>query len=39
VPFVTDEICDRFCVIGNQGRSLREAAANSRQSVDQFNVY
>jgi probable F420-dependent oxidoreductase len=37
--FVTDEICDRFCVIGsaeNCSRKLRELEA---VGVDQFNVY
>jgi hypothetical protein len=37
--FVTDEICDRFCVLGN----TEEAAAKLRElesvGVDQFNIY
>ena len=37
--FVTDEICDRFCVIGNAEQcdaKLRELEAIG---VDQFNIY
>jgi alkanesulfonate monooxygenase SsuD/methylene tetrahydromethanopterin reductase-like flavin-dependent oxidoreductase (luciferase family) len=37
--FVTDEICDRFCVLGNVEQAkekLRELAA---VGVDQFNIY
>jgi probable F420-dependent oxidoreductase len=37
--FVTDEICDRFCVLGNAAQAtakLRELAAIG---VDQFNIY
>src|SRR5581483_6394400 len=37
--FVTDEICDRFCVIG----TAEECAAKLRElegiGVDQFNIY
>ena len=37
--FVTDEICDRFCVLGN----AEQAAAKLRElesiGVDQFNIY
>ena len=35
---MTDEICDRFCVIGN-AEQRREAAELEAVGTDQFNVY
>ena len=37
--FVTDEICDRFCVIGNAEQSLAKLRELEAVGVDQFNVY
>ena len=37
--FVTDEICDRFCVIGNAEQIKAKLKELERVGVDQFNVY
>jgi probable F420-dependent oxidoreductase len=37
--FVTDEICDRFCVIGNAEQSAAKLKELEAVGVDQFNVY
>jgi probable F420-dependent oxidoreductase len=37
--FVTDEICDRFCVIGNAGQIKAKLKELEGVGVDQFNVY
>jgi probable F420-dependent oxidoreductase len=37
--FVTDEICDRFCVIGNQEQITAKLRELEAVGVDQFNVY
>jgi probable F420-dependent oxidoreductase len=37
--FVTDEICDRFCVIGPAERCREKLRALEAAGVDQFNVY
>ena len=37
--FVTDEICDRFCVIGNTEQSAAKLRELEAAGVDQFNVY
>jgi probable F420-dependent oxidoreductase len=37
--FVTDEICDRFCVIGNSGQITEKLRELEAVGVDQFNVY
>jgi probable F420-dependent oxidoreductase len=37
--FVTDEICDRFCVIGNAEQTKAKLKALEAVGVDQFNVY
>jgi len=37
--FVTDEICDRFCVIGNVEQCLTKLRELESVGVDQFNVY
>ena len=37
--FVTDEICDRFCVIGNVEQSAAKLRELEAVGVDQFNVY
>jgi probable F420-dependent oxidoreductase len=37
--FVTDEICDRFCVIGNVEQSAAKLRELEAIGVDQFNVY
>jgi alkanesulfonate monooxygenase SsuD/methylene tetrahydromethanopterin reductase-like flavin-dependent oxidoreductase (luciferase family) len=37
--FVTDEICDRFCVIGNQEQIAAKLRELEAVGVDQFNVY
>jgi hypothetical protein len=36
---VTDEICDRFCVIGNAEQTKAKLKALEAVGVDQFNVY
>ena len=37
--FVTDEICDRFCVIGDTDRIKAKLAELESVGVDQFNIY
>jgi probable F420-dependent oxidoreductase len=37
--FVTDEICDRFCVIGDASRCAEKLRELEAVGVDQFNVY
>jgi probable F420-dependent oxidoreductase len=37
--FVTDEICDRFCVIGNADQVKAKLQELESVGVDQFNVY
>ena len=37
--FVTDEICDRFCVIGNNDQIKAKLEELEAIGVDQFNIY
>src|SRR3954453_21462899 len=37
--FVTDEICDRFCVLGNAEQAITKLRELESIGVDQFNVY
>ena len=37
--FVTDEICDRFCVLGNTEQVLEKLRELESVGVDQFNIY
>jgi probable F420-dependent oxidoreductase len=37
--FVTDEICDRFCVIGNSEQITAKLRELEAVGVDQFNIY
>jgi probable F420-dependent oxidoreductase len=37
--FVTDEICDRFCVIGNVDQCKQKLRELEEIGVDQFNIY
>ena len=37
--FVTDQICDRFCVIGNVEQSVEKLKELESVGVDQFNIY
>jgi len=37
--FVTDEICDRFCVIGSAAQCVEKLRALEDVGVDEFNVY
>jgi alkanesulfonate monooxygenase SsuD/methylene tetrahydromethanopterin reductase-like flavin-dependent oxidoreductase (luciferase family) len=37
--FVTDEICDRFCVIGNTEQIKTKLKSLEDVGVDQFNIY
>src|SRR5919197_1153868 len=37
--FVTDEICDRFCVIGSVDQCAAKLRDLERVGVDQFNIY
>ncbi|HEV8103704.1 MAG TPA: TIGR03842 family LLM class F420-dependent oxidoreductase [Gaiellaceae bacterium] len=37
--FVTDEICDRFCVIGSVDQCRQKLRALEEIGVDQFNIY
>jgi probable F420-dependent oxidoreductase len=37
--FVTDEICDRFCVIGNSEQCVAKLRELESVGVDQFNIY
>jgi probable F420-dependent oxidoreductase len=37
--FVTDEICDRFCVLGNAEQAAEKLRELESVGVDQFNIY
>src|SRR6266480_139094 len=37
--FVTDEICDRFCVLGNAEQATEKLRELESIGVDQFNIY
>jgi probable F420-dependent oxidoreductase len=37
--FVTDEICDRFCVLGNAEQATKKLKELEAVGVDQFNIY
>ena len=37
--FVTDEIVDRFCVLGTPSRSTEKLSELESIGVDQFNIY
>jgi probable F420-dependent oxidoreductase len=37
--FVSDEICDRFCVLGTPEQAVEKLAELASIGVDQFNVY
>jgi probable F420-dependent oxidoreductase len=37
--FVTDEICDRFCVLGNAEQATAKLKELESVGVDQFNIY
>src|SRR6266576_6143 len=37
--FVTDEICDRFCVLGTAEQSMAKLRELESIGVDQFNIY
>jgi probable F420-dependent oxidoreductase len=37
--FVTDEICDRFCVLGSTGQIKTKLKELEEVGVDQFNIY
>src|SRR4029450_804090 len=37
--FVTDEICDRFCVLGNIEQATHKLKELEAVGVDQFNIY
>jgi probable F420-dependent oxidoreductase len=37
--FVSDEICDRFCVLGTPEQAIEKLAELERIGVDQFNIY
>jgi alkanesulfonate monooxygenase SsuD/methylene tetrahydromethanopterin reductase-like flavin-dependent oxidoreductase (luciferase family) len=37
--FVTDEICDRFCVLGDAGQIKKKLKELEEVGVDQFNIY
>src|ERR671932_1835117 len=37
--FVTDEICDRFCVLGDAAQAAEKLRELESVGVDQFNVY
>jgi probable F420-dependent oxidoreductase len=37
--FVTDEICDRFCVLGTPAQAVEKLKQLEGVGVDQFNVY
>jgi hypothetical protein len=36
---VTDEICDRFCVLGNAEQATAKLKELESIGVDQFNIY
>jgi probable F420-dependent oxidoreductase len=37
--YVTDEICDRFCVLGNAEQAIAKLGELESIGVDQFNIY
>jgi alkanesulfonate monooxygenase SsuD/methylene tetrahydromethanopterin reductase-like flavin-dependent oxidoreductase (luciferase family) len=37
--FVSDEICDRFCVLGTPEQAREKLAQLEEIGVDQFNIY
>ena len=37
--FVTDEICDRFCVLGTAEQAIAKLQELESIGVDQFNIY
>jgi alkanesulfonate monooxygenase SsuD/methylene tetrahydromethanopterin reductase-like flavin-dependent oxidoreductase (luciferase family) len=37
--FVSDEICDRFCVLGTPDQALEKLRELESIGVDQFNIY
>ena len=37
--FVTDEICDRFCVLGTPDQAVEKLKELESIGVDQFNIY
>jgi len=37
--FVTDEICDRFCVLGTPEQAAEKLKELEAVGVDQFNIY
>jgi probable F420-dependent oxidoreductase len=37
--FVSDEICDRFCVLGTPEQAIEKLAELEQIGVDQFNIY
>ena len=37
--FVSDEICDRFCVLGTPDQAAEKLAQLESMGVDQFNIY
>ncbi len=37
--FVTDEICDRFCVLGDSAQATAKLRELESVGVDQFNIY
>jgi alkanesulfonate monooxygenase SsuD/methylene tetrahydromethanopterin reductase-like flavin-dependent oxidoreductase (luciferase family) len=37
--FVTDEICDRFCVLGTADQAAEKLKELESIGVDQFNIY
>jgi alkanesulfonate monooxygenase SsuD/methylene tetrahydromethanopterin reductase-like flavin-dependent oxidoreductase (luciferase family) len=37
--FVTDEICDRFCVLGTPEQATAKLKELEAIGVDQFNIY
>jgi alkanesulfonate monooxygenase SsuD/methylene tetrahydromethanopterin reductase-like flavin-dependent oxidoreductase (luciferase family) len=37
--FVSDEICDRFCVLGTPEQAAEKLAQLESIGVDQFNIY
>ena len=37
--FVTDEICDRFCVLGTAEQATAKLKELESIGVDQFNIY
>jgi alkanesulfonate monooxygenase SsuD/methylene tetrahydromethanopterin reductase-like flavin-dependent oxidoreductase (luciferase family) len=37
--FVTDEICDRFCVLGTPEQAIAKLQELESIGVDQFNIY